>query len=202
MALHLGTKLSTIGIVIAILIMGFSPSQIKMIDIKITPSLILYEEPLITNFPQILGPKANPRYTVVATGYNSLPSQTDSTPHITSTGKRTSFGIIAASRDLLTSAIPYGSLVRLSDLGTLSTGAGTGHYQDILETQNFFIVEDTMHARKRQQVDIWFAQYDTAINWGIRRVEVELIRYGRDGPLLNNAQSLFNSLPVLRANGP
>ena len=196
MALHLGVKLTTVGIVIAMLIMGFSPNPIEMINLQITPSVTLHQEPLVINFPQTLGPKANPRYTVIATGYNSLPSQTDSTPHITSTGKRTSFGIIAASRDLLGSVLPYGSLVRLNDLGSLSTGAGADDYQDILETQNFFIVEDTMHARKRQQVDIWFAQYDAAVNWGIRRVEVELVRYGREGPLLTDAPSLFDSLPV------
>jgi 3D (Asp-Asp-Asp) domain-containing protein len=200
MALHLGAKLSTIGIAIAILITGFSPTPQEVISVEIFPSLELLPTPMPVESYRTPGPTANPRYNVTATGYNSLPSQTDSTPHITSTGKRTSFGIIAVSRDLLGSVLPYGSIVRLRDLGNLSTGTGAGEYKDLFETQNFFIVEDTMHARKSQQVDIWFARYDTAISWGIRRVEIELVRFGREGPLFTETPSFyFDVSPLLNS---
>jgi hypothetical protein len=41
-----------------------------------------------------------------------------------------------------------------------------------------------MHPRKRNQIDLWFADYAAALAWGVRQVEVEVVRYGRDGPTL------------------
>jgi 3D (Asp-Asp-Asp) domain-containing protein len=120
---------------------------------------------------------------VKATAYNSLASQTDDTPHITATGATTSFGIVALSRDLL-EQIPYGSLVRLRDLGDYKNGNGVGHYQTMLDGQAYFIVEDTMHQRKYNQLDIWFPSFNDAIHWGVRRVELEVVRYGRQGTVL------------------
>jgi 3D (Asp-Asp-Asp) domain-containing protein len=120
-------------------------------------------------------------YTVRATGYNSLAAQTDSTPFITATGATTGVGIIAVSRDLLAEDIPYGSLVRLRDLGTYYSGRGLGKHQDFLDAQDLFIVEDTLHQRKENQIDVWFPQLSQARDWGVRQVELELVRYGRDG---------------------
>lgn len=132
------------------------------------------------------GPVANPVFTVRATAYNSLESQTNAQPFITATGARTSWGIIAVSRDLLGADLPYGTLVRLTDLGNFHSGRGAGAYQALLDAK-LFVVEDTMHPRKSDQVDLWFADYASAVAWGVRRLEVEVVRYGRDGPLLDAA---------------
>ncbi|MEM7738278.1 MAG: hypothetical protein AAF267_21080 [Deinococcota bacterium] len=120
-------------------------------------------------------------YTVRATGYNSLAAQTDSTPFITATGATTGVGIIAVSRDLLAEDIPYGSLVRLKDLGNYYNGRGLGKHQDFLDDQDLFIVEDTLHQRKENQIDVWFPRLSQARDWGVRQVELELVRYGRNG---------------------
>ena len=121
-----------------------------------------------------------------STAYNSLEAQTDSTPFITSTGERTRFGIIAVSRDLLAETqLPYGSLVRLTDLGHYYNGRNLGEYQALLDSQGLFIVEDTMHPRKQGQIDVWFPEYNEAVQWGVRQVRVEVIRRGReDGEIL------------------
>jgi 3D (Asp-Asp-Asp) domain-containing protein len=149
----------------------------------------------------VLGPTANPRYQLRATGYNSHESQTDSTPDITSTGARTTFGVIAASRDLLGDDLPYGSLVRIKDLGAFHTGNGVGAFQSLLDSQQLFIVEDTMHPRKQGQIDVWFEEYRTAVNWGVRKVEVELVRYGRHGAeLLPPQASEFDASPIILAS--
>jgi hypothetical protein len=71
--------------------------------------------------------------------------------------------------------------VRLRDLGNFHTGRGAGAYQALLDA-NLFVVEDTMHPRKTEQIDLWFADYASAVAWGVRRLEVEVVRYGRDGP--------------------
>jgi len=122
--------------------------------------------------------------TLKATAYNSMVSQTDSTPYTTSTGAKTRFGIIAVSRDLLGKELPYGSLVRLRDLGHYKTGANAGSFQSMFSADDIFIVEDTMHPRKYRQIDVWFPRYSQAAEWGIRNVELEILRYGRSGPML------------------
>jgi hypothetical protein len=106
------------------------------------------------------------------------------------------------SRDLLGNTIPYGSLVRLRDLGSYHHGRGVGKFQALLDQQGLFIVEDTMHPRKRQQIDVWFEYYSEAIRWGLRRIELEVVRYGRDGPLLTPVAAPFDATPQLLASAP
>ncbi len=113
---------------------------------------------------------------VRSTGYNSLSSQTDRTPHLTATGARTRFGIIAVSRDLLRT-IPYGSRVRLEDMGSWS-GGGRGKYNQML-SEMVFVVEDTMHPRKSGTIDVWFPARRQAIQWGVRRLRVTVLQLGR-----------------------
>ena len=101
---------------------------------------------------------------IKATAYNSLSSQTDSTPHITATGTRTRPGVVALSRDLLR-VFPYGTRVTIQDLSGRYNFAG-----------RVFIVEDTMHARKTNQVDIWMPTYREAINFGSSTVRITALR--------------------------
>lgn len=201
MALHVSGKLCAIGLVLASLITAFGtpPDTALDIDVMITPVVTVAQQPLELKPQPLLGPVANPVLEVKATGYNSLVSQTDSTPNITATGEKTRFGIIAVSRDLLGDELPYGSLVRIREHGSYYNGRGAGRYQDLLDTQDLFIVEDTMHQRKQNQVDVWFPRLSDALNWGVRQAEVEIIRYGRGGPeLYAEAPSGFET-PTLSA---
>lgn len=206
MSLHIGGKITSLLLVIAALITAFSAPRtppVVPVALELTPKAVVTSSSrVLPDFhAAVKGPEANPRYLLRATAYNSLESQTDSTPFITATGARTRFGIVAVSRDLLGDELPYGSLVRIRDLGAYHTGNGVGAFQHLLDEQQVFIVEDTMHARKRGQIDVWFGEYSTAINWGVRRVEVELIRYGRDGAeLLPSHASDFDATPVLMAS--
>lgn len=158
----------------------------EVVDLVLAPSVTLRDAPrvVVDHVDPPQGPTANPVLTVRATAYNSLVSQTDATPFITATGARTRWGVIAVSRDLLGDALPYGSLVRLRDLGGYYGGRGAGQYQALLDG-TLFVVEDTMHARKVGQVDVWFEHLADALRWGVRRLEVELVRYGRSGPVLD-----------------
>ena len=115
-----------------------------------------------------------------ATAYTSSPRETDRTPFITATGARTRLGIIAVSRDLLQSELPYGSLVRLYDLGRWQDGKDAGAF-DPLFRGLLFVVEDTMHKRKRQQIDVWLPDRTLALKFGVRRVKLVVVRRGR-GP--------------------
>jgi 3D (Asp-Asp-Asp) domain-containing protein len=203
MAFHISGKLCVLGVVLAVLITAFSVPTPDGVALQVSPQVSLLAEPRdmsgsISSVP--LGPVANPRFTLRATAYNSLESQTDATPFITATGARTKFGIIAVSRDMLVQDIPYGSLVRIRDLGNYYNGRGAGQYQSLLDGHGLFIVEDTMHQRKQRQVDVWFPELRSAQQWGIRRVEVEVIRYGRTGPTLASSWSDFVAVPQLLAS--
>lgn len=194
MALHISGKLCVLGLVIASLITAFRSQttvplvitpQVKLrsVDLAIAPAVTLLSEPrVVAPASAMVGPQSAVRLRLKSTAYNSLPEQTYGNPFITATGARTAFGIIAVSRDLLGADLPYGSLVRIRDLGNYHNGRGAGRFQDVLDAQGLFIVEDTMHARKRQQIDVWFPHLSEAINWGVRQVELEVVRFGRDGP--------------------
>ncbi len=93
---------------------------------------------------------------VVATGYSSSVWETDETPFVTATNTHTRYGIVALSRDLLrryTSDAPFafGDIVHISGIGD-------------------FIVEDSMNARWRNRVDVWFPSRTAAVTFGRREV--------------------------------
>jgi 3D (Asp-Asp-Asp) domain-containing protein len=207
MAFHLSIKLGAVSVVlISVLTVLNTPLLEVMVSLAITPSVKVLAEPRAKPDTGVRytfhGPDPTPTLTLRATGYNSEVSQTDTTPFVTATGASTRWGIIAVSRDLLDQSIPYGSLVRIRDLGSYDHGRGYGAFQRMLDGQEFFIVEDTTHRRKRQQIDVWFSEYNQAINWGVRKVEVEVVRYGRDGPVLDYAAQpqVFTVVPRLQAS--
>jgi len=114
-----------------------------------------------------------------ATAYTSRHQETDHTPHLTATGAHTRLGIIAVSRDLLELELPYGSLVKLYDLGRWHDGQGAGEFDPLFENI-VFVVEDTMNPRIHQQIDVWLPDYSLARLFGVRRVKVVVLRRGRE----------------------
>ncbi|WP_261663544.1 3D domain-containing protein [Deinococcus sp. Marseille-Q6407] len=115
----------------------------------------------------VLGARAPAGRTAVlrSTAYNSLSAQTDSSPHITATGTRTRPGVVALSRDMLR-IFPYGTRLRIQDL------SGNHPYAN----GRIFIVEDTMHARKSRQIDVWMPTRSQAMQWGVRSVRITAVR--------------------------
>jgi 3D (Asp-Asp-Asp) domain-containing protein len=198
----LTSRLAACTLVLVGLLVSFSEPATDGTALRIAPEVRVLAaaraEPAAR--PRI-GPTSSLVYSLKATAYNSLPGQTWGDPHITATGATTAFGILAASRDLLGEHLPYGSLVRLRDLGGFNDGRGTGTFQEILDEQQLFIVEDTMHARKTQQVDVWFPELATALSWGVRRLEVEVVRFGRSGPELGEAAQVLNVHPRFTVPG-
>lgn len=91
--------------------------------------------------------------TVKATAYSSTPDQTDDSPFIMANGKRVHDGAVAAN------FLPFGTKVRFPDL-----------YGD-----KEFVVEDRMHRRFSDRVDIWMGTRGEAVRFGIQDVRMEIL---------------------------
>ncbi len=112
-------------------------------------------------------PRSSGRSAVVhSTAYNSTLGQTDSTPFITATGTRVRSGVVALSRDLL-GRFPYGTRITIEDL--------SGRYSSYLRGR-VFVVEDTMHPRIGNTVDVWMGSRGEALAWGSRNIRITAVR--------------------------
>jgi len=91
---------------------------------------------------------------VVITAYSSTVWQTDNTPFVTAAGTEVRDGIVANN------LLPFGTRVRIPEL----------------YGNKVFIVEDRMHYKKGYyHVDIWFASYDEALDFGAQTTYIEIL---------------------------
>ncbi len=91
------------------------------------------------------------------TGYNAVPEQTDGDPHITASGASSNPTVIAArSRDLAAS-LPFGTVIALES-PEKSNSCGFDVVDHLI---GYRVIADTMHASKRQQIDVMFDMADT-----------------------------------------
>lgn len=103
---------------------------------------------------------ASPKVTVVRTysavpfsAYTSRPEETDDTPFITADGSHVADGIIAAN------FLKFGTKVRIPKL-----------FGD-----KVFEVHDRMNKRYPYKIDIWMEKYSDAIQFGVRRADIEIV---------------------------
>lgn len=99
----------------------------------------------------------NDTLTVVASAYNSLAGQTEGDPFITAWGDTLAPGTrsIAVSRDLIPKGLDHATPVKIKGF------------------EGIFIVNDKMHPRWRNKIDIYMGlDQDKAIQWGRRKVEI------------------------------
>ncbi|MFH1162433.1 MAG: 3D domain-containing protein [Candidatus Jorgensenbacteria bacterium] len=92
-------------------------------------------------------------YEVWVTAYSSSPDETDSTPSVTAMNTETHDGIVAAN------FLPLGSKIRIPAL-----------FGD-----KVFLVEDRMHRRKIDFVDVWMPTKEGATTFGITRTTIEVL---------------------------
>ena len=97
--------------------------------------------------------KAVERRTFNITAYSSSADETDDTPFITASGTEVRDGIVA------TNAIPMGTSVRIPQI-----------FGD-----KIFVVEDRMHRRFTDRLDIWMPSKAEARLFGKKIAEVEII---------------------------
>ena len=105
------------------------------------------------DFERIEIPVVNEFYNVWLTAYSSTPEETDDTPFITATGNHVRDGIVA------TNFLPFGTKVKIPEV-----------FGD-----KIFIVDDRMHPRKKDYVDVWMATKQDALKFGIRRAKIVVL---------------------------
>ncbi len=90
---------------------------------------------------------------VWVTAYSSTPEETDDTPFITASGKTVHDGIVA------TNFLPMGTKVQIPEYFG----------------NKVFVVEDRMHPRKINFVDVWMATKHDARHFGIARTDMVVL---------------------------
>ena len=98
-------------------------------------------------------PERTKRMEIILTGYSSTEDQTDSSPFITASGTWVKEGIIAAN------FLPFGTKIKFPSI-----------YGD-----KIFVVEDRMHPKNYNRVDIWFPSRWQALNLGIIKTYIEIL---------------------------
>jgi len=110
-----------------------------------------------TDFVNALTPadEREARYVTVRviTAYSSTPDQCDSTPFITANGTYVHDGVIAANW------LKFGDRVRIPE-----------YFGD-----KVFIVADRMNPRFDDRMDIWMPDRASAVNFGLRKLMVEVL---------------------------
>ena len=87
------------------------------------------------------------------TAYSSSEDETDDTPFITASGKTVVDGIIA------TNLFAFGTKARIPSLFG----------------NKIFVIEDRMHHRFKNRIDIWMTSKEEALKFGKRLAEVEIL---------------------------
>ncbi len=98
-------------------------------------------------------PKTIMEKEVWVTAYSSTPEETDDTPFTTASGTDVHKGIIA------TNFLSFGTQVKIPEL-----------FGD-----RIFVVEDRMHRRKTDFIDIWMPTKEEAKEFGIARAKIMVI---------------------------
>ncbi|MBI5470032.1 hypothetical protein HY968_01795 [Candidatus Kaiserbacteria bacterium] len=91
------------------------------------------------------------------TAYNAVPEQTDSSPDRTASGAFSDPDIVAARSVDLADELPFGTVIMITHAATSTPNCGIGLVDDQIGLR---VIADSMHPRKRNQIDILFDQAD------------------------------------------
>jgi 3D (Asp-Asp-Asp) domain-containing protein len=97
-------------------------------------------------------------FSVKLTAYNAVPEQTDADPMTTASGARSNPEVIAARSVDLKEVLPFGTVVKLTRTATDSENCRFGAVEHLI---GYRVIADSMHSRKRQQLDVMLDQYET-----------------------------------------
>jgi len=117
-------------------------------------------------------PKVIEMHSVSLTGYNAVPEQTDEDPFTTASGAYSNPEIIVARSVDLREKLPFGTVVKFS-VPEDGTKAPCG-LSSVDHLVGYRVVADSMHPRKRSQMDILFDTGDT-VKIGSKKVNPAVV---------------------------
>ncbi len=92
-------------------------------------------------------------HTVAMTGYNAVPEQTDSDPFTTASGAYSNPEVMAARSVDLKEDLPFGTIIEIKRVNPKDKGCA---YEFAEPYVGYRVIGDSMHPRKRQQIDLLF----------------------------------------------
>lgn len=92
------------------------------------------------------------------TGYNAVIGQTDSDPYTTASGAYSDPDVVAARSVDLADQLPFGTVIEVDTTSSTSTSCGLSAVADSV---GYRVIADSMHPRKRDQIDLLFHTDDT-----------------------------------------
>lgn len=95
---------------------------------------------------------------VKLTSYNAVPEQTDSNPHVTASGASSNPEVVAARSVDLAGTLPFGTIVSIT---RDQDDSETCRFKAVEELVGYRVIADSMHSRKRAQIDVLLNQEDT-----------------------------------------
>lgn len=98
-------------------------------------------------------PELASKFLLTVTAYSSSVDETDSTPFVTASGTKTRDGVIASN------LFPFGTQVKIPDI-----------FGD-----RVFVVEDRMHSRFADRIDVWMPSKSEAVRFGKRETHIEIV---------------------------
>lgn len=102
-------------------------------------------------------------FTVKLTAYNAVPEQTDSDPSITASGAFSNPEIMAARSVDLKADLPWGTVIKVTRAGVDTPNC---RFSEVESQIGYRVIGDSMHSRKREQIDILLDQNNTVPVYG------------------------------------
>ena len=102
-------------------------------------------------------------FTVKLTSYNAVPEQTDGNPHVTASGAFANPEVVAARSIDLAGDLPYGTVIEITRDESDSESC---RFNAVEELIGYRVVLDSMHSRKRGQIDVLLNPEDTIVVHG------------------------------------
>jgi len=118
---------------------------------------LLPQSEALTNPATMPATGAFPHYSVKVTAYNAVPEQTDGSPHITASGAYANPEVVAARSRDLKDQLPFGTVIVLK----YSPSSKNCGFATVEELIGYRVIADSMHSRKRNQIDLLFDARDT-----------------------------------------
>ena len=145
--------LLALGTLSSVIVSNAAPAPDIAEDILAEDADALLNESPITISQSDTGADVQGVVTTTVTAYSSEIAQTDETPFITASGTRLRHGVVAANW------LPIGTKVRIPGL-----------FGD-----QVFVVEDRMHSRHTNRLDVWFPSRAEAVQFGVRKAQIEIL---------------------------